>query len=251
MQSALEKVDGVDGVTVDYASKTATVTGTGLDKAALVQRWFAPILMWVLACAAQLIGWLRTIYRVQENVGAMYGSQVGEFRRWNKLSETTQKDHRIQCAVYLAALRMQIFVERAVFTARLLQRAGRREVLMGLLRAWFGAGARLPAHDADDRQAAAHSTRAADLEDDMCDCAFRTRRRMRAFITPPRYRPLRREPTPRKRGSRTSRRPRRAGGSWRRSGGLAWRWSGGGLREAGKTCVCVLARGGHVLGQRR
>ncbi|MCH2102857.1 MAG: cation transporter [Planctomycetes bacterium] len=36
MQSALEKVDGVDGVTVDYASKTATVTGTGLDKAALV-----------------------------------------------------------------------------------------------------------------------------------------------------------------------------------------------------------------------
>ena len=55
---------------------------------------------------SQLIGWLRTIYRVQENVGAMYGSQVGEFRRWNKLSETTQKDHRIQCAVYLAALRM-------------------------------------------------------------------------------------------------------------------------------------------------
>lgn len=33
-------------------------TPDALDKAALVQRWFAPILMWVLACAAQLIGWL-------------------------------------------------------------------------------------------------------------------------------------------------------------------------------------------------
>ena len=36
MQSALKKVDGVDGVTVDFAAKTATVTGTGLDSAALV-----------------------------------------------------------------------------------------------------------------------------------------------------------------------------------------------------------------------
>ena len=36
MQSALKKVDGVEGVTVDFATKTATVTGTGLDQAALV-----------------------------------------------------------------------------------------------------------------------------------------------------------------------------------------------------------------------
>ena len=36
MQSALKKVDGVAGVTVDFAAKTATVTGTGLDSAALV-----------------------------------------------------------------------------------------------------------------------------------------------------------------------------------------------------------------------
>ena len=36
MQSALKKVDGVEGVSVDFASKTATVTGTNLDQAALV-----------------------------------------------------------------------------------------------------------------------------------------------------------------------------------------------------------------------
>ena len=36
MQAALKKVDGVDGVKVDFAAKTATVTGTNLDQAALV-----------------------------------------------------------------------------------------------------------------------------------------------------------------------------------------------------------------------
>ena len=36
--------------------------------------------------------------------------------------------------------------------------------------------------------------------------------------------------TPRKLESRTSRRPRRAGGFWPRSGGSGLRWSGGGLR---------------------
>jgi copper chaperone CopZ len=36
VQSALEAIDGVDGVTVDFATKTATITGTGLDQDALV-----------------------------------------------------------------------------------------------------------------------------------------------------------------------------------------------------------------------
>jgi len=36
VQSALKAIDGVDGVSVDFASKTATVTGTKLDQAALV-----------------------------------------------------------------------------------------------------------------------------------------------------------------------------------------------------------------------
>ena len=36
MQSALKAIDGVDGVTVDFATKTATITGSGLDEAALV-----------------------------------------------------------------------------------------------------------------------------------------------------------------------------------------------------------------------
>ena len=36
MQSALKDVNGVEGVTVDFAAKTATVTGTNLDGAALV-----------------------------------------------------------------------------------------------------------------------------------------------------------------------------------------------------------------------
>ena len=35
MQSALNKVDGVDGVQVDFATKTATVTGSSLDASAL------------------------------------------------------------------------------------------------------------------------------------------------------------------------------------------------------------------------
>ena len=36
MQSALKAIDGVDGVTVDFATKTATITGSGLDEGALV-----------------------------------------------------------------------------------------------------------------------------------------------------------------------------------------------------------------------
>ena len=36
MQSALKAIDGVDGVKVDFAAKTATVTGADLDEAALV-----------------------------------------------------------------------------------------------------------------------------------------------------------------------------------------------------------------------
>ena len=36
MQSALKKVDGVDGVKVDFAAKTATITGADLDTDALV-----------------------------------------------------------------------------------------------------------------------------------------------------------------------------------------------------------------------
>ena len=37
MQSALKKVDGVDGVKVDFATKTATVTGANLNTDALVK----------------------------------------------------------------------------------------------------------------------------------------------------------------------------------------------------------------------
>ncbi len=36
MQSALKAIDGVDGVKVNFAAKTATVTGTSLDADALV-----------------------------------------------------------------------------------------------------------------------------------------------------------------------------------------------------------------------
>jgi len=36
VQSALKKVDGVEGVTVDFAAKTATITGSSLDEAALI-----------------------------------------------------------------------------------------------------------------------------------------------------------------------------------------------------------------------
>jgi copper chaperone CopZ len=36
VQSALKAIDGVDGVKVDFAAKTATVTGADLDEAALV-----------------------------------------------------------------------------------------------------------------------------------------------------------------------------------------------------------------------
>lgn len=36
MQSALKKVDGVEGVTVDFAAKTATITGSSLDEGALI-----------------------------------------------------------------------------------------------------------------------------------------------------------------------------------------------------------------------
>jgi Ca2+-binding EF-hand superfamily protein len=54
----------------------------------------------------QLLSWLRTMYRVQENVGAKYALGDGDLRRWSKLSRTTRDDHRLKAALLLAALRM-------------------------------------------------------------------------------------------------------------------------------------------------
>lgn len=50
---------------------------------------------------AQLTSWLRTTYRVQENVGAQYGGMrgsgsLGDLRKWNMMSASTCDDHRIK-----------------------------------------------------------------------------------------------------------------------------------------------------------
>ena len=94
---------------------------------------------------SQMLAWLRTAYRVQQNVGAKYLGPIGGgsgirssssaprlatsasapvlggtsaapsggssteslLRRWNTLSDSTRDDHRIKCAIFLAGLRMQ------------------------------------------------------------------------------------------------------------------------------------------------